>query len=73
MVDPTDVQVFDALSHLLECDLQGVISTPEDILEAFHKYYSDDINIDFEDESDVTDEITDDFYFFSVSWRYALN
>lgn len=28
---------------------------------------------DYSSQSDVTDEITDDFYFTSVSWRYALN
>lgn len=52
MVDPTDVQVFDALSHLLECDVQGVISTPEDIAQALTKYYSDDINVNFEEEEE---------------------
>ena len=56
MVDPTDVQVFDALSHLLECDVQGVISTPEDIGEALTKYYSDDINVNFEEEEEEEEE-----------------
>ena len=52
MVDPTDVQVFDALSHLLECDVQGVISTPEDISAAYKKYYSDDLEVSFDEEEE---------------------
>ena len=57
MIDPTDVQVFDALSHLLECDVQGVISTPEDISQALIKYYSDDINVNFEDDDEEESEM----------------
>lgn len=57
MIDPTDVQVFDALSHLLECDVQGVISTPEDISQALIKYYSDDINVNFEEDEEEESEM----------------
>lgn len=56
MSNPTDVQVFDALSHLLKCDVQGVISTPEDIAEAYKKYYSDDINVNFEEDEQEDEE-----------------
>jgi len=50
MSDPTDVQMFDALSHLLECDVQGVISTPEEIEVAIKKFYSDDLDVNFDEE-----------------------
>lgn len=50
MSDPTDVQMFDALSHLLECDVQGVISTPEEIAAAIKRSYSDDLDVNFDDD-----------------------
>ena len=58
MSDPTDVQVFDALSHLLECDVQGVISTPEDIEAAYKKYYSDELEVIIEEEEEEDDSVT---------------
>lgn len=48
MADPTDVQVFDALSHLLEKDVQGVITSIYDINAAIEKYYSDELILDEE-------------------------
>ena len=39
MANPADVQVFDALSHLLNMDVQGVISPVEDIYEAYLFHY----------------------------------
>jgi type IV pilus assembly protein PilB len=58
MADPTDVQVFDALSHLLEIDVQGVITSVDDIEMALKKYYSDELSLEEEYESEH-DEVTD--------------
>ncbi|MCM8538158.1 MAG: Flp pilus assembly complex ATPase component TadA [Lentisphaeraceae bacterium] len=55
MADPTDVQVFDALSHLLEKDVQGVVATSDDISEALNKYYNEDLT--FVDDDDDEPEI----------------
>ena len=57
MVDPTDVQVFDALSHLLERDVQGVIASTEDVAEALQKYY-DGLSIDSYMEEGEEFEVT---------------
>ena len=39
MANLADVQVFDALSHLLNMDVQGVTSPQEDIYEAYLLHY----------------------------------
>ena len=51
MADPTDIQVFDALSHLLDKDVQGVIASSHAINAAIEKYYTDDLILD---ENDAT-------------------
>ena len=55
MADPTDIQVFDALSHLLEKDVQGVVASADDIKEALNKYYNEDLT--FVDDEDDEPEI----------------
>jgi type IV pilus assembly protein PilB len=54
MADPTDIQVFDALSHLLDTDVQGVIASVDDIATALQKYYTGITVEEFEeDDSEV--------------------
>ncbi|MCK9554618.1 type II secretion system ATPase GspE [bacterium] len=39
LFEPTDADIFDNLSFVLKCNIEGVVATKEDILAALDKYY----------------------------------
>ncbi|MBN2191074.1 MAG: type II secretion system ATPase GspE [Candidatus Aureabacteria bacterium] len=39
LAEPTDADIFDNLSFILKCNIEGVVATKEEILAALDKYY----------------------------------